>query len=199
MNIKLKLTFIFYFITLSLFAQRFQYGAKLGAGTSNTTNLNGISKPRIGLLGGAIVKYQLSDRTEEHYIQTELIYSNQGEFSKDKQGNKYKNFVDYIHIPILYKYYFDDQGSDFFLEGGPQIGFVVSDKIDTNAPEFDNNILKNLDLGINLGVGYSYNRKAEINLRYSYGLIDTYDYKRWNNGQNKTTFLTLAFTYFFNI
>lgn len=179
------------------FAQ-FQFGAKVGGGTSNTTVVHGTSKERIGLLGGLVGKYQLSSRTEDHYLQAELLYTNQGEYSVDRNGKKFKAFIDYLNIPIMYKFYFDDQGSDFFLEGGPQLGFVISDNIDPLGPEADNNELKSFDLAFNVGVGYSYNRKFEANIRYGIGLVDTYGYKKWENDTNRTSFLSLGLTYFFN-
>lgn len=57
-------------------------------------------------------------------------------------------------------------------------------------------IPKSFDLAFNIGGGYSIDRKYEINLRYQYGLIDTYDYTRWDNGTNRSSFLTLGLTYF---
>lgn len=186
------------FLSLSTFAfSQFQFGVKAGAGLSNTTVVHGTSKERIGLLAGVVGKYQLSSSTEDHYLQAELLYTNQGEYSVDKSGNKYKAFIDYINIPIMYKFYFDDQGSDFFLEAGPQIGFVVSDNIDPLGPEAANNDLKSFDLAFNVGVGYSFQRQLELNLRYGIGLVDTYDYHRWDNDTNRTSLFSLALTYYF--
>ena len=186
------------FLSLSSFAfSQFQFGVKAGAGLSNTTVVHGISKERIGLLAGVVAKYQLSSNNEAHYLQAELLYTNQGEYSVDRSDNKYKAFVDYINIPIMYKFYFDDQGSDFFLEGGPQVGFVVSDKIDPLGPEAENNVLKSFDLAMNVGVGYSFRRQFEANIRYGIGLVDTYDYERWDNDTNRTSLISLALTYYF--
>ena len=187
------------FLSISSIAfSQFQFGVKAGAGLSNTTVVHGISKERIGLLAGVVGKYQLSSNTEDHYLQAEVLYTNQGEFSVDRAGNKYKAFVDYVNIPIMYKFYFDDQGSDFFLEAGPQVGFVISDNIDPLGPEASYNILKSFDLSAYVGVGYSYQRKFELNVRYGVGLIDTYGYDRWDNDSNRTSFLSAALTYYIN-
>ncbi|MFV0219401.1 PorT family protein [Empedobacter falsenii] len=160
--------------------------------------VHGVSKERVGFLVGGVAKYQLTTRNENHYLQAEVLYTTQGEYSLYKEGGeKYKAFLNYINIPIMYKYYFDDQGKDFFVEGGPQLGFKVSEKFDENEPERENNVPKSFDLAFNIGGGYSIDRKYEINLRYQYGLIDTYDYKRWDNGTNRSSFLTLGITYFF--
>lgn len=175
-----------------------QFGVKAGAGLSNTTVAHGISKERFGFLAGGVAKYQLLDRREDHYIQAEILYTNQGEYSVDHDGKKYKAFINYINVPIMYKYYFDDQGKDFFIEAGPQLGFKVSDNIDPAGPEFTNHTVKSFDFALNAGVGFSLDRQYEFNLRYSYGLLDTMDYVRWDNGNNRTSYLTLAITYFFN-
>jgi len=182
---------------LSLFLLS-EFGVKGGVGLSNTTIVHGVSKERVGFLAGGVAKYQLTTRNENHYLQAEVLYTTQGEYSLYKEGGeKYKAFLNYINIPIMYKYYFDDQGKDFFVEGGPQLGFKVSEKFDEDEPERTNNVPKSFDLAFNIGVGYSIDRKYEINLRYQYGLIDTYDYNRWDNGTNRSSFLTLGITYFF--
>lgn len=173
-----------------------KFGVKAGAGASNTSVVHGVSTARIGLLGGAVLQYQLGN-SERNYLQLEALYSNQGEYSSFQEGQKkYKAFVNYAIIPIMYKYYFDDQGSDFFVEAGPQLGFKVSDNFEDGEPEIDNNVSKVFDVAVNIGLGYSYDRKIELNLRYQYGLIDTFDYIKADNGVNRTSLLSLSLTYF---
>ncbi|MGV0923527.1 porin family protein [Empedobacter tilapiae] len=197
-NLKTNLLSLF-LLSLSTFSfAQIEFGVKGGIGLSNTTIVHGVSKERFGFLGGAVAKYQLTTRNENHYLQAEVLYTNQGEYSLYKEGGKkYKAFLNYINIPIMYKYYFDDQGKDFFLEAGPQLGFKVSEKFDDGEPESNNNIPKSFDFAFNIGGGYSINRQIEFNLRYQYGLIDTYDFKKWDNGTNRSSFLTLGITYFF--
>ena len=196
-KIKIKFIGLFLLGLSSLSYAQIDFGAKGGVGLSNTTIVHGVSNGRIGFLGGAVAKYQLG-RDDVHYLQAEVLYSNQGEYSLFQEGGKkYKAFIDYINIPIMYKYYFDNQGSDFFIEGGPQLGFKVSEKFDEGEPERSNNVPKSFDLAFNIGLGYSINRKSEINLRYQYGLIDTYDFVSYDNGINRTSLLNLSFIYFF--
>lgn len=197
-NLKTNLLSLF-LLSLSTFSfAQVEFGVKGGVGLSNTTIVHGVSKERVGFLAGGVVKYQLTTKNENHYLQAEVLYTTQGEYSLYKEGgDKYKAFLNYINIPIMYKYYFDDQGKDFFIEGGPQLGFKVSEKFDADEPEIGNNVPKSFDLAFNIGGGYSIDRKYEINLRYQYGLIDTYDYNRWDNGTNRSSFLTLGIIYFF--
>ena len=191
--------FVLSFCLSSAAFSQVEFGVKAGVGMSNTTEIHGTSKERVGGLVGVVAKYPFSYRKLDQYIQAEVLYSNQGEYSL-YNGNpqKYKAFLNYINIPILYKYYFDDQGSDFFVEAGPQFGFKVSEKFDDNEPELTNNKPKSFDLAVALGVGYSYERKYELNLRYNYGLIDTYDFNRWDNGKNRTSLLSLSLIYNFD-
>ncbi|UWX68008.1 PorT family protein [Empedobacter stercoris] len=199
-NLKTNLLSLILLSLSTLSFAQMEYGVKGGVGLSNTTIVHGVSKERVGFLAGGVAKYQLTTRNENHYLQAEVLYTTQGEYSLYKEGgDKYKAFLNYINIPIMYKYYFDDQGKDFFVEGGPQLGFKVSEKFDVGEPESENNIPKSFDLAFNIGGGYSIDRKYEINLRYQYGLIDTYDYVSggWDNGTNRSSFLTLGLTYFF--
>lgn len=98
----------------------------------------------------------------------------------------------------MYKYYFDDQGSDFFLEAGPQLGFLVSKKFD-QGPEIQEGTEKSFDLAVNFGVGYSFERKYEANLRYGYGLTDSYETFNGESGVgvNRSSLLSLQFAYKF--
>lgn len=182
----------------SLSYAQIEFGIRGGAGLSNTTIVHGVSTGRVGFIGGGVAKYQLSSRNENNYIQAEILYSNQGEYSSYMDGgHKYKAFINYINVPFMYKYYFDDQGSDFFIEAGPQLGFKVSEKFDEGEPELNNNVTKSYDLAINVGLGYSYNRQIEVNLRYHYGLVDTFDYVYFDNGTNRTSMVNLSLIYFF--
>lgn len=196
-NLESKILILIYLVSNFAYGQ-IKFGAKAGVGISNTTVVHGISKDRIGLVVGGVAKYQLSTRSEESYLQAEILYTNQGEYSLDLENKKYKAYIDYINIPIMYKFYFDNQGSDFFIETGPQIGFVISDNIDPLGPEANNNVLKKFDLAINAGIGYSYQRKYEFNIRYGIGLIDTYGNNISNNDINRSSLLSFSVTYFFN-
>jgi len=81
----------------------------------------------------------------------------------------------------MYQHYLSDSDNDFFVEFGPQVQFVIFDRIDQfespnpNMPWLgsDNNVLNKFDVAINGGVGFSYQRKFEIGLRYSWGLVDS--------------------------
>ncbi len=175
------------------------YGIKAGGAASNTTIIHGISDTRFGFTGGGFVEIPLTYKNNLHYLQVEVLYANEGEYSKySDNGEKYKAFLNYINIPIMYKYYFDDQDSDFFVEAGPQVGFLVSKNLDEKGPEIVSGTENTLDLAINLGVGYSYLRKYEVNLRYGYGLTDSYKtFGDSGSGVNRSSLFSLQLAYKF--
>lgn len=191
------------FFTLPLSAQ-VDFGGKLGAGMSNMKNIFPDSKARIGIQAGLVARFQLeysSFRTFKNYIQAELVYSAQGE-----KNGKYEQYVDYLTLPVMYKYYLTDNDADFFVEAGPQFSYAINTNLepykshDPSKPHFgsDNNILNKFDVAFNGGIGYSFQRKFELNLRYSLGLMDTFDYKYKDNKHNRSSFLSFSMIYFFN-
>lgn len=199
---KLKFLLVLTSVFLSLPAMaQLQLGAKLGGGLSNYKNIHADSQSRIAIQGGFLAKYQLEMgyyRNYRNYIQAELLYSTIGE-----ENGPHKVNVNYLTIPIMYQHYLSDSDNDFFIEFGPQVQFVINDKVDyypspnPNAPWLgsDNNVLNKFDIGINGGVGFSYQRKFEIGLRYSWGLVDAWDFKYKDNDFNRTSLLSLSLSY----
>ncbi len=202
---QIKTVFILFlgFFSFSTLIAQVQIGAKAGIGGSNITKLDLDSKTRVGFVGGLVAKIQLDSRysgSYNHYIQPELIYSNQGEYNA-----KYKRFINYLSVPIMYQYYFSDSDKDIFLELGPQVSYIVSDKLEGFIERYDNpqtgsqnQKVKNTDLALNFGIGYSNIRKYEVNVRYQFGLTDIVDGVHFDNGFNRTSLISMTFTYFFN-
>ncbi len=176
------------------------YGVKAGAGTSNTTLIHGVSKNRIGFVGGGFAEIPLTYKNNLHYLQVEVLYTNQGEFSKQSESasKKYKAFLNYINIPIMYKYFLSDADADFFLEAGPQLGFLVSKNFEI-GPEIEDGSENSFDLALAAGIGFSLERKYEVNFRYSYGMTDSYKTFNGNSGSgvNRSSLLSLQLAYKF--
>ncbi|QTV04936.1 porin family protein [Faecalibacter bovis] len=200
LKVKFLLVIASIFLSLPALAQ-LQLGAKIGAGLSNYKNINPDSQSRIAIQGGFLAKYQLEMgyyRNFRNYIQAELLYSTIGE-----ENGPYKVNVNYLTIPVMYQHYLSDTDNDFFIEFGPQVQFVINDVVDQypspnpNMPWLgsDNNVLNKFDIAINGGVGYSYQRRLELNLRYSWGLVDSWDFKYRDNDFNRTSLISLSLTY----
>ncbi len=137
-------------------AQDTKYGVKGGLSMSSTSE-SGASSLLAFHLGG-FAEFKISDKFA---VQPELLYSAQG--AKFTGGDLNLN---YINIPVMAKYYVADA---FSIEAGPQIGFLMSAKLDgTDVKDFCNST----DFGLNLGAGYNLNETMSLGLRYNMGFSD---------------------------
>ena len=143
-------------------------GIKGGLNVYNIHNDNNVKYDaktgfHLGLLGHIHLNKQLA-------IQPELIYSSQGA-KYNITNNEVKIKLGYINVPILLQYMFDN---GFRLQAGPQVGFLVSAKSETNNSETDiKNNLKKVDFALGFGAGYI-NPKSGfgVDARYNLGLSD---------------------------
>jgi len=104
--------------------------------------------------------------------------------------------LSYINLPIMLKYYVVDQ--KLSIEGGPQFGYAVKGELKTeisntvnpaqnstvtvdvlkegtrisNGIPVSTKVIKNFDMGINLGVTYDFSDKVYAQLHYYFGLND---------------------------
>ena len=101
-------------------------------------------------------------------LQPELLYSAQGaKFTSNGIESKLK--LDYINVPILFQYMFDN---GFRLEAGPQVGFLVGAKTEANDVSVDvKDQLKGVDFSLGLGLGYIHVPSGfGVDARYNLGL-----------------------------
>lgn len=101
--------------------------------------------------------------SEEFALQPELMYSSQG----TEYGNNQKLILDYINVPVLFQYMFDN---GFRLQAGPQLGFLVGAKADGDDV-MDN--FKGVDFGLTFGASYLNPPSGfGVDFRYNHGLTD---------------------------
>ena len=109
-----------------------KYGVKGGATISSyfggDAQSNTGYKP--GFTAGALVNYGLSDNAS---VQIEGLYSQKGAFIDDFtviQGNtyQYRSTLQYIDVPVLFKYTVGEDGKGLFFELGPQASFTVANR-----------------------------------------------------------------------
>ncbi|QLE00464.1 PorT family protein [Galbibacter sp. BG1] len=150
---------------ISANAQDFKIGAKAGL---NIAHLRGDDAEEFGsrtsFVAGAVAQFPIS---EKFSFQPELLYSAQGA----KEGNETLKF-DYLNVPLMGKYYVAD---GFSIQAGPQVGFLLSAKAkgeegDVSAEIDVKDELKNLDFGLNFGLGYEFQNGLFIDGRYNLGL-----------------------------
>lgn len=143
-------------------AQNIDFGIKTGL---NISNINGGEPSRNNLFGlhaGVFAEIKLN---EKFSFQPELLYSMQG----SEVGNLLKIKLDYFSIPLMAKYFVTEK---FSLEMGPQLSFLVNDKIeynDNSIPDEDTTA-SSFDFGLNLGFGYNISDNFFTQVRYNYGI-----------------------------
>ncbi len=102
------------------------------------------------------------------------------------------NKAEYIDVPLLAKVYV---GEGFNLFAGPQVSFLVSNKVNVNAGAFGfsaynddfewQNSQRKVDVGAAAGAGYQFQNGLNISGSYDMGFTtidDNADYKSYNHG-----------------
>ncbi|NEW80735.1 MAG: PorT family protein, partial [Gelidibacter sp.] len=161
------------FSLVSLNAQS-SFGAKAGVNVSNLSGDVSNNEALIGFHAGVFAEIALAD---SFYLQPELLYSTQGAkyegpssiFTSDLKLN-------YINLPIMFKY---DVANRFYLEAGPQIGFLVSAEenwegtyggITGSGEEDVKDSFETTDFGVNFGLSYGFTEKIFAQARYNIGM-----------------------------
>ncbi|MDY0780479.1 porin family protein [Tenacibaculum sp. IB213877] len=112
-------------------------------------------------------------KVSDHFsIQPEVLYSSQG-VNNESDGIDGKVQLDYINVPVMLKFYLTE---GFYLESGPQIGFLVNDDIEVGNIIFnDDDTFNSVDYSMNLGLGFKLGEKVFLNARYGFGLNGVFD------------------------
>lgn len=184
------------------------FGLKGGLNIANC-NVTGDGSPSTKSLTnfhiGSFVEIKLNDKIA---FQPELLYSVQGfKFDQvvDVEGDLYdtRNTLKfgYINIPLMMKYYPD---AKFYLEAGPQIGFLTSANIEVSIPfvgsaeEDVKESFNSIDFGLNFGAGYDISDKVFLSLRYNLGLSNIADTEPGDNSKIKNSVFQISLGYKFN-
>ncbi|MDR6762770.1 opacity protein-like surface antigen [Flavobacterium sp. 2755] len=148
-------------------AQKTRFGVKGGLNVSTLTGeYEDDTKSLIGFHVGGFAEIKVIERLA---IQPELLFSAQGARFEGIGNDKYDAKLNYLNIPVLAKFYITKQ---FTVEAGPQIGFLLSAKIEgEDAKDF----YKSADFGFNFGAGYNFTDNFSAGIRYTVGLSGVYD------------------------
>jgi hypothetical protein len=121
---------------------------------------------------GGIVEVPIS---EKFSFQPEILYSSQGD-KMTEEGMDISFKLDYLNLPLIAKYYLTE---GFSLEAGPQIGFLLSSKVEAEGISIDiKDVMKGIDFGLNFGVGYKLENNLFFGARYNLGVANIVE----NNG-----------------
>jgi Outer membrane protein beta-barrel domain len=163
------LLLLLFSVAIQVNAQQVHFGVKGGVNIAqlhfNDDQLSPDSK--VGLNLGVLAHIHTS---KTWALQPELIYSLEG---AQKVGNPATNYsLNYLNIPVLLQYMFSN---GFRLEGGPQIGFLLSAKRKVSDVSTDYNSFKSSAVSIPLGVGYLTSSGFGLDARYVFGLSNIND------------------------
>ncbi|PZU83768.1 MAG: PorT family protein [Chryseobacterium sp.] len=140
------------------------FGLKAGGNVASVSNFDD-SKAKFSFYAGAFVNVPLA---ESFSLQPEVLYNAKGA-KYDGAGDAKMN-LDYISVPVMFQYNATPQ---FYLEAGPEFGFLVSAKVKANGNSADfKDFVNGFDLGIGLGAGYNFTSSFGANVRYVAGVTD---------------------------
>jgi hypothetical protein len=161
-------------LVISVRAQKAHLGLKGGVNISSLHfDNNAPINSKVGLHAGILAHIHAS---KTWAIQPELLYSLEGaEQTLIGNNNKVKYNLHYLNVPVLLQYMFDN---GFRLEGGPQIGFLLSAKTKTgNVTVTNTGNYQSTAFSIPLGVGYLTSSGIGLDARYVFGLSNINDDK----------------------
>ena len=170
----ITLLLISFLFIIAVQAQHVNFGLKGGVNISNLHfDDNSPVNSKVGLHAGILAHIHAS---KTWALQPEMIYSLEGAEETLIGGNiKVKYNLNYLNVPVLLQYMFDN---GFRLEGGPQIGFLLSAKTKTGDITVKNN--KNYQattFSIPLGLGYLTTSGLGLDARYVFGVSNIDDLK----------------------
>jgi hypothetical protein len=211
--------------TLPAVAQVGEMRNNFAVGFNGGININSVSfTPTIkqgslmGITGGVTARYI----SEKYFamicgIQMELNYAQHGWMEKyEDSTDSYSRTMDYVEIPLLAHLAFGkDRGVQFFLNLGPQIGFLLneSEKYEYTGSEWNPPISvkeqygkmadNKFDYGITGGAGLELRTKAGhflIEGRYYFALSDFYgNTKKDYFSRSAHTVIQAKMTYLFDL
>ncbi|GAA4417933.1 hypothetical protein GCM10023187_50820 [Nibrella viscosa] len=179
-------------------AQNVHLGLKAGVNAFNTVDASrntgmkiGQMDYRTGFHAGGLAHIHLSRRWA---VQPEVVFSGQGG-RQTVSGVESRWNLNYLTVPLLAQYMF---GDGFRIQGGPQVGFLTSAKL--NREGVITNVTPNynpVDAGLTAGVSYVGATGFGVDARWVFGLTNIYKnntntYSR-NNGAQLGVFYLLGY------
>ncbi|MCF7560881.1 PorT family protein [Sabulilitoribacter multivorans] len=114
-------------------------------------------------------------------IQPEILFSTQGANYDDGFDEGSFN-LNYFNVPVLAQLKLSDE---FYVEAGPQFGFLLSakDKYDSGEEDIKDDV-NSFDFSGNVGLGYQFDSGLNLNARYNMGFSEVPDINNlnWKNG-----------------
>lgn len=165
---------------------KIQWGLRGGLNLSNTNAGFGTGSTfrdpsfKLGLLGGITVQVPLNEALR---IQPEISLSSEGALQEGLIGNVNDNKyvlvfttqLSFLNIPVMLQY---NKGKGFYAETGPQLGILLQARLKNAFPaagaasETEISDTKNAVMSWASGIGYQFEGRTGIGLRYTLGLAN---------------------------
>ena len=193
MLIMKKLSLLAIGITTAIFS--YSQGAKFGIKAGlNIANLKvedfDNTDSRLGLHAGAFAHIHLSPQWA---LQPEVLYSAEGAKFDFGGGQEVTIKNDYVNIPVMLQYMFDN---GFRIEAGPQLGLLVSSKIeDEDDNEEDaKDSFKSTNFSLGFGLNYLTHSGFGVGGRYNLGISNIAE----GSGDTKGRVFQISLFYMFD-
>lgn len=184
------------------------FGIKGGMNVSSLSNGADLSdsKSKIGFNAGVFANIPVASSFS---VQPEVIYNDLGskvtrEYSAlgNTYRSEYSRNLGYVAVPVMFQY---NATPDFFLEAGPEFGFLVSAKdkfksstnsnTNTQIASLNKDDFQTFNFGIGVGAGYYFLPNLGITARYTAGLTDIYKNNSGDAVKNNVFQVGLAYKF----
>lgn len=153
------------------------FGVKAGVAIANLTgdNTDGLNS-KTGFMFGGFAAFPIGESIS---LQPEVLYVEKGTKFDEDNGTgtmvEVKLKLNYIDIPILFKYTMAGESARPYLLAGPSIGFKTSAKVSAEGQSADFDYVKSTDFGLVFGAGVNFQRFM-LEGRYGLGLSNINDF-----------------------
>ncbi|UKB86154.1 PorT family protein [Chryseobacterium sp. MEBOG06] len=184
------------------------FGVKGGMNVSSLSNGADLSdsKSKIGFNAGVFANIPVASNFS---VQPEVIYNDLGskvtrEYSAlgNTYRSEYSRNLGYVAVPVMFQY---NATPEFFLEAGPEFGFLVSAKdkfknstnndSSTQIATLNKDDFQTFNFGIGIGAGYYFLPNLGITARYTAGLTDIYKNNSGDSVKNNVFQVGLAYKF----
>jgi Outer membrane protein beta-barrel domain len=196
-------------VPASASAQSFQAGAKGGFNIATIGWSNSDPKPTISSRNGGIIGGYVAKDGKKMGLAVEVLYSQKGahlDFSSTGFINTADLKLDYVEIPVLFRFNIPNDKTVIHIYAGPVFAFSVKDEI-TNTfrtttqttpatVTTDDAGAKSSDTGIAIGAQVDVH-KFLVDVRYNWGLMNVNDDSSAGQPKVKNKCFSLMFGYRF--
>lgn len=174
---KKSLLILYLFFTSSIMAwSQVSVGPRLSLNFSNAIGgeNSAANKFKLGFSAGVFLKFQISDQA---FFQPEMLYSSRGFKYIGSGDTSLTHNLSYIDYPFLIGIKVGESG---FINFGPQIGYLINDKIKgavTSSTSLDSSNVygyNTTEYALAFGGGYMFKFNLLVSVRGMYGLTKLY-------------------------